>query len=838
MRPALLRLLKRPSALCILDLLAATPIGIEHLESKYTRLRCQSRCAREVSLDKIEGSLPTQKLEATLQTQGVRRPFSFNIYEIEPSNESHSSEPLHRADNSHQTDTADDIRNCLWLQYDQLEFESDIGHTKDIGTRRVDRSIHRKNFKLWEDLLRYRQRHYGDKGTQDIWEGLTIRVEGVKLPTTGERADFFWQSFVDMGLKRDLFLKDVMEYAIDIWQRKGVRWNQLYPKVVGGLFDQGMKKQALKWHKRLQDCGLARPDEVIQVLPSAIRPKKLQVGTQSSTKFQRPPASHKTSSVRRLLVSIPGHQIYGRAILTLLQHGLGEDAITLHKHLVLSEDHPKTLDELQPLMDYAKKYGFRDEFELLRHYAKDRFNEEFAAVERAERGMKPLDTTALKGTEGTAAKDKPFREDIGARLFATRALTFDMVLGSMKMLGVSVIGPRTVREMAIRAHNSQDILDKFKKLRQSGISIANTVFTRLVQKLAAQNRDILLSDLLSSDQHPDVLGDAEMQESLLVSYYMARDSRQYNMSIAALAELYPNAPDLLDIHFRKHIAAGEFEAASKVADELALLGRHLNEVSVDYMADKVLTPRRMNSRPPPGKQLSTAEEVMFIFKILQRVVPAGGYVSAAFWVELLKRLGMSYNFKELRECCLWLARVYSPTTELHSGKPWDSSLPAKPLPARDDRMLRLIFSPAMQHAIVHWGFMVRVTSESASKLAYTHPTTGSKLIPWTRGILLLRELEQAGLGLRKWAIYNAARARLAMLFSRWCPSQRRMTRMLRRNNPYSLQRVATDVLHAWGEAIFFCGLEKKNPKRLVNPRRTKYSLRRTARVRLPRKMPR
>jgi hypothetical protein len=153
-------------------------------------------------------------------------------------------------------------------------------------------------------------------------------------------------------------------------------------------------------------------------------------------------------------------------------------------------------------------------------------------------------------------------------------------------------------------------------------------------------------------------------------------------------------------------------------------------------------------------------------------------------------------------------------------------------------MLRLIFSPAMQHAIVHWGFMVRVTSESASKLAYTHPTTGSKLIPWTRGILLLRELEQAGLGLRKWAIHNAARARLAMLFSRWCPSQRRMTRMLRRNNPYSLQRVATDVLHAWGDSCFLRGLEKKNPKRLVNPRRTKYSLRRTARVRLPRKMPR
>ncbi|KAJ5136853.1 hypothetical protein N7448_005407 [Penicillium atrosanguineum] len=835
MRPALLRLLKRPSALSILDSLAATPIGIEHLESRYTRLRCQSRCAREVSLDETKGSSSTQKLGTTLQSQGEGRPFGFKIYEIELSNEKHSSVPLHRADNSHQTDTAGYVRNCLWLQQEQLEFESDIGHTEDLGTRLVDNSAHRHDFELWEDLLRFRQRHYGDKGTQDIWEGLTVRLDGVKLPVAGERADFFWQSFVDMALKRDLFLKDVMEYAIDIWHNQGACWNQLYQQVVGGLFDLGMKKQAMKWHRKFQGCGLARPDEVVKVLPSAIRPKNLPASAKSSTNVQRPQTFHKLSSVRKLLISIPGHQIYGRAVLTLLQHGFGEDAITMHKHLVRYEDHPNTLDELQPLMEYAKKYGFREEFELLRDYAKTRFKEEFAA---AERGMKATERTALKGAEGSAAKGKPFKDDIGARLFATRALNFDMVIGTMKMLGVSAIGPRTVREMAIRAQNSQDILDKLRKLRQSGISIGDTVFTRLVQKLAAQNRDILLSDLLSSDQHPDVLEDVELQESLLVSYYMARDSRQYNMSLAVLAELYPNAPDLLDIHFRKHIAAGQFDAASKVADELALLGRHLNEVSVDYMADKVLTARRMNSRPPPGKLLSTAGEVMFIFKILQRVVPAGGYVSAAFWVELLKRLGMSNKFDELRECCLWLTREYSPTTHHQRGKPWDPSEPAAPWPVRDDRMLRLIFSPAMQHAIVHWGFMIRVTSKSESKLAYTDPTSGTKLIPWIRGFLLLRELEQAGLGLRRWAIRNAARARLAMLFSRWCPSQRRMTRMLRRNNPYSLQRVSADILHAWGDSALFHGMEKENAKSLVNPRRTKYSFRRTARVRLPRKMPR
>jgi hypothetical protein len=489
-------------------------------------------------------------------------------------------------------------------------------------------------------------------------------------------------------------------------------------------------------------------------------------------------------------------------------------------------------------MEYAKKYGFRKEFTQVQDYAKGRFEEEILA---AKQHIRAHDKSASKHAEGCVSEGKPgkpYKDDIGARLFATRALNFDMILGALRMLGVSEIGPRTVREMAMRAHGSQDILDKLKMLRQSGISIADTVFTRLVQKLAAQNRDILLSNLLSSDQHPDVLEDVEMQESLLVSYYMARDSHQYNMSLAVLAELFPDTPDLLDIHFRKHIAAGEFDAASKVVDELTLCGRTLNEDSVDYMADKVLTARRMNHRPAPAQQLSTAGEVMFIFKILKRVVPAGVYVSAAFWVELLKRLGMSGKWDELRECCLWLVHEYSQKTQSQSGKPRAFSNFTAPAGSRDGRMLKLIFTPQMQHAIVHWGFILRVTKETESKVLYAHPTTGVKLIPWVRGILLLRELEQAGLPLRRSVIYRAARSRLAMLFSRHCPSQRRMNRMLRRVNPYSLQRVAGDILCAWGDSCLFHGMEVTEPWRLVNPWRTKYSRLRSTRVIVSRRMPR
>lgn len=823
MRPALLRLLKRPSAISVLDSLAATPTGIEQLESRYARLRCQSRCAhQEVLDDNVGNDSAVQGVETRQQTVGERRPFNFPIYEIEP------LEPDRRPISStltNQTSENSDSKcaiKSLRLHPERLEFESDVGHCDDIGTRLVDRAENKDDFELWEELLKYRQRHYGDKGTQDIWEGLTVRLRGVRLPVNGERADFFWQSFVKLGLRRDLFLIDVMKYAMDLHRREGKSWPRLYESVVGGLLDRGLTKRALRWNKNFQASGLASPDDVLQVLLPIIRPTSLVESARDwyHVKAVRPSLLLRT--FRLLCRSAEGHQIYGRVMSTLIDQGYGEGAISIHPFLVARNDHPKSRNEIQPLLDYARMYGFWDENKKLQDYAKKQFE------------SKPTDPSGdiSERTKEHAPDGTPFKDDIGARLLATRALNFDMVLGGLKMLGVSAIGPRSLRELAIRAHGSQDILEKIKTLRQAGISIGDSIFARLVQKLASQNRDILLSDLLMSDQHPDVLEDKAMQESLLISYYIARDMQQYNMALTVLAELHPEDPDLLDIHFRKHITANDLGAASKIVDELTLRGKPLSEDSLDFMAEKVLTPRRPNHRPnsPPGQPLDTKREVMFIFRALQRSVPLGGYVNPFFWKEMLKRLGMEGHWAELRECCLWLTRQYG----TRNSDFWGTT-PAGTPKGQDDRMLKLIFSPPMQTALVAWGFKSQVTSATAVKAICFHPTTNEPLIQWVRGLLLLRELEQAGLVLQKRVIIEATRQRLATLFGRFSLSHSRLNRVLRRQNPYRWQRVVGDILRAWGDPSFFGGLEKIEPTKLMNPGRSPSSLRRSAQTVWPRK---
>lgn len=827
MRPALLRLLKRPYALSTLDSLASAPIGLDQFESRYTRLRCHSQCSgQELPVDNTEtasekhGTIPLQR------TAGKRQPFRFPVYDID-SSEAPVPKPSRRAEQPDGEDAREDVPRELRLDPDKLDHESDVGHTKDLGARLVDQPEHRNNFKLWAELLQFRQRHYGDQGTRDIWLGMTTRLGDVQLPVAGRQAEYFWQSFVVLGLKGEISLEDVVKYAIGLRVSSGECWPRLYERVVGGLLDRGLRKQAVEYHQKLQQSKIAGPKDVAQIIESAIRTSSVSPDAYSDITTQ--PVLLRLKTLKSLCRTLVDRQIYGLIVPAMLARGYGEEAIWMHRYLVRRHDHPETLAELQPLLDYSEKYGFRDEFHKLRNYATKRF----------EAGPLPgkdisLDVERESPTTNLKSPDKSFKDEIGGRLFATRALNFEMVLGGLKMLGVSTVGPQSLRELVVRARNNQDILDKFKALRQSGISVGDSVFARLVQKLAAQNRDILLSDLLRSDQHPDVLEDVRTQESLLISYYIARDWRQYNMSLAILAELLPDTPELSDIHFRKHISAGEFGAASNVADEMALRGNVLSEDSMDFLAEKALTPRRSGHRPPPSPRSTTRDEVMFVFKVLKRMVPIGGYVSAAFWVEMLKRLGMDPHYwSELRQCCHWLTRHYAHRPE-SSFRPWDASSPPALNAGKDGRMLNLIFTSEMQSAIVYWGFRFRVTSETETACRISHPTTGEQLIPWVRGILLLRELEQAGLALHPRAIREATRHRMAMLFGRYTHSAVRMNRMLRRVNPYTRSRVLNDISRAWGESLF-SGIEDLNPDRVVNPTRTPGSLKRSAKVILSRK---
>lgn len=824
MRPALVRFLKRPSAVSVLDSLVSTSLGIEQLELNYKRLRCQNRTlSQNTGRDGPElESEPSTESPAAQRQKLNRQPFSFRVHEIGSSCKKTNKDISYPKTYPNATVPTQDHAWSLALQPERLEFESDIGHTRAIGAKLVDNPARRHDFALWEELLRYRQRHYGDKGTLDIWEGLTIRHDGIELPVDGKHADFLWESFIELGLKRGLLLQEIVTYASELLKKTGKRWDGFYLKVVGGLLERGRVQQAVTWHENLQHPHLSNPNDIIQLLEPAISLGPHPMVNEGAI-------APGIRAFRQICHRTQARHIYGPVISRLLQSGLGREALWMHVFFVSHNEHPRRFEDIQKLLQYAMEHTPTHAYQKLETYAMNVF--ESRLVESNDRNAIPVE----EEVENFVVEEKPFSDEIGARLFATRSFNLDMILSGLRMLGVTAIGPQSLREMAVRAHGSQDLLEKLRLLQKSGISVGDSVFARLIRRLAEEKRDILLSDLLHSDQHPDVLEDATMQESLLMSYYMTRDWRHYQMTLAILTELSKEGPELFNVHFRKQIVAGHLKSAAKVVDMMTLRGRTLTKDSLNLLVRKALGPRRPGVGPPVRFGLHPSKEVLVVFQMLKRAVPKGCHVDADLWVEILKRFGMTHRWYELRDCSLWLARFYSSLAKPPGNEPWPippdqqkARITAPPAHYGSD-MLKAIFGSQMQSAIISWGFRCRV-SLSETKAYNPFKVKGEQLVPWVRGLVLLRELEQYGVRLTRYWIRRACRHRLAVLFGQDRLSSRPRNRMLRRENPYDVHKVTQDMNRAWGSDTLFRGWEMRDLHRLVNPPSTKMSLIRTRRT--------
>ncbi|KAL2870419.1 uncharacterized protein BJX67DRAFT_282792 [Aspergillus lucknowensis] len=811
MRPALLRLLKRPSALSVIDTLISTPSGIEHLRAGISR-RC-TRCASSSPAQRGSRPLEASELKNDAHTKTLTKPSNFRVHDIRS--------PLTKPPSDKGLGSSRYSVRSTWkqlaLQPEILDYESDVGHHQDIGTRLVDDPTHRADFSLWLELLRYRQRRYGDNGTLDIWEGITTRTGSLQLPVNGEYADVLWQSFVDLGLEREAILNEVADYALELWNETGNRWPKFYQSIVGRFIERGMRQQAVKWHKRLHHPHLSHPNDIIHCFNSAVRDNANSVkGVHGFGTVEKRPLASRLSTFRAVCKHTDGHEIYSKALSTLIEKGELTEALRMHEFLLRRGDHPRSHEQLEPLLEHAKDFGSPTAFAELQ----DIYNDLRSLHTKTETFVSDIprkETQTLKRNEGDWIEEKPFKDEFGARVFATTALSFDMILSGLKMFSVQAIGPQSLREMATRARGSQDLLEKIERLENEGISIGGTVFARLLRRLATENREILLYDLLHSDQHPDMLQDSETQEKLLVSYYMVRDWRQYNLCLAALKELHGEGRELVNIHVRKHLAAGEWTFASKVIDDMLIQGLSLTRGTIDFMANRILTPRRVGVGPARHPDLHLPQELAFTFRFLQRIAHANAYIPPKVWVELIKRLGMTDCWDELRSCCLWLARHYSSSGTWSTALSSDNTHPstARVVQAHGEQMLERIFSKQMLDAIVAWGFIVQPPTRVKS--CYVTGGDGEPLAPFVRGLMLLRELQQTGIPVRSGQVRKVCEQRLVMLYGPPVVSSRPRNRVLRRENPHTCERVIADINRAWGELPLFDSQSKSRLNRRISP---------------------
>lgn len=263
MRPALLRLLKRPSAISLLNDLVSTSSaaagGIERLDEIRTGkcAKCQIRRSHAKLLPYESSSVAPSGTETSVRLQ---------VYDIVGVERRKSS---NRTDRNGQESKGGVLP--LSLDVDQLEYESSF-HTTEIngGRRLVDDPARKDDFELWKNLLQYRKRRYGHKGVVEIWTGIVDRVDDIQLPVEGETADYIWKTFVEAGLAEEKLLHDIIKYTEKLWSSSEKRWNKLYQTVVGGLFTKGLPEEAVAWHRRLQATHLTEPNDIVSVLAQAV----------------------------------------------------------------------------------------------------------------------------------------------------------------------------------------------------------------------------------------------------------------------------------------------------------------------------------------------------------------------------------------------------------------------------------------------------------------------------------------------------------------------------------------------------------------------------------------
>lgn len=826
MRLALLRLLNRPSALQLLETLISSPVGLQQLSSASSRkcLHCQAHGLRSedtaIASKALDGARGIRIRRVKNKVEGqdfIRLPLgpeqrraSDRDTSVSTGQGLHARQyPSRRSESTSifpdtESGTPDKDELGAWtFDSETLELESDVTRNESVGKRLVDEPDRRQDFALWEELLRYRQRHYGDQGVIDIWKGLLLRKEDVELPTEGYYGDILWQSFVDVGLRRETFLYELYEYARDHWESSGKRWRNFYESIVGGYFAKGRPTKAIKWHKLLKDIHLSHPNEILHVFRQA-----------SSTRGG-------LAAFRDICRNTPGHKIYSSVVPTLYKRNRLQDTITMHKFLVGRDDATTKREDVHPLLDYVRQHWDKQE------------NEEFHTQLRAADILKGSSHSPGKQVESETSTTEPpgeteetehkhFQDGFGARLFATRALTFELILSGLRMFNVGDIGPLSLREMALRAENAKDVSNKIDQLQEAGISIGDSVFSRVVKKLARANDDRLLQDMLHNDQHPDVLEDWRIQESLLASYSLTGDWRQFDRTIAVLKTISEEDSGCFNLLFRNAINVGNRAGAVRLVEQMREHNVPLTYKSQQWMFEKLIKRRRRGQHP--AKRVDSFDDISYLFGIWQYVVQTGGHVPPYAWREGLKRLGMTDRWDELEKLCLWLAHWYSPVSETSRTMGFKRPL-SKPArndghvlhPSNQHSPLRAIFTPVFLEALVAWGFKMRVSPDHQGR-PYLNPysESGETLIPWMRGIILLRKLRDRGILVHRQLVSKACRQRLAVLYGEYRFSNRPINRILREENPWTLEEVLVDIRAAWGKPLFIMG-EDWDRYRLVNP---------------------
>jgi hypothetical protein len=781
MRPALQRLLSRPSSLGLLRLLVGTPV-----------LDIPRAPANRSQICLYKGHIQGRH-HATwaVAARGVADHESDDVYDTQPIPTSIIQNIAIEGENNLRQKV--NIDYGPWadnrLREDELDFESNLRVVTTSQQRLLSHPRHSLDPRLWLRLLQYRQRIYGDTGVLEFWED--IQQRNIQLPTKqgfeGRAANKCWMIFLALGFRQKDVLEEVWRYADKMLDSTGKRWPKLYTTIIQYMLLNDRGHEAVQWHTRLIDRHPPGPRGFSELCRHTVMRRGDLIGLWKI---------YEKSSYRNA---------YAKVVPVFCEQEDFKAAFEWHTLFMRNGDLPSQSKMVEPLVHFLAIYDPPKAVQVTGSLVKAGVPSNMSRTLNDNTKISREMMNLIHG-EAFHVPAKAYNDNLGARWFATNWVSLDVAINAVHALGVQEIGPLSLQAIALREPDPKSIVIRINQLKSLGVSIGNSLFARAVESFARNRKYDFLEGLLNSDQHPDQLEDWKLQETLLSSYARAKDWPQYRRTFA-IRLVGSKSPEIetSNLVLRSLVTNGDLpsvlDALSRMYDE----GTVVKTMTTSYILRKILRPRQSGRRPM--KMANRKDDLILGINVLKGIMRSGSFVPVTYWREIIRRLGMLGQFTRLKELCLFLASWYGPSDARTAqglrrlGRRY--RVPAQVPTSHPLHPLKILFSTSLQKAIVEWGFM------HALKPSPNHETKSTRLIhnddpslpQVTSGIKLLKELRRLGVHVDPKSVKSAIIDRLVVYYGPG-RSNKPYNRVAKARNPLKIEQMACQIDHALEGQVF------------------------------------
>ncbi|KAI8952658.1 hypothetical protein F4801DRAFT_539823 [Xylaria longipes] len=682
----------------------------------------------------------------------------------------------------------------------RLAVETDFfrqGPAKEWGSRLlVDKFENHGDLALWCSLLDYQTRINGPAGVAYVWKGLWGRkaLYDVDSPL----ADMFWRVMLEGALRSDdpSFLESIWVYGEWMYDLHQVKWPRLYTTVIKHMLRTHQHHQVLKWQLRLTPNFYPGPDEFTNIIKEFALDKELY-------ELDTLPTLYKTS---------PEKSLYNVLLPYLFELGESTLARKWRRVFIRHGEVPRAPAPIRPFLRFLRGYYPNDKL----------IPEELAALkftlEQVQDEIPDLTREFINRVHGRTfgITVKNYNDRLGAKWFASSWVSLDGAISTISALGIEKIGPLSLQSIALRARNSEDLLNRISQLRERGISVVDSNYYQMILYLARQKDDELLYDILQSDLHPDVFDDFNLQTQLVNSLNGISEWRTLRLLLVArLVVVERSAREVANSVLRLCFQQRNQDGVLNILEDMKTRNIPLNFEEASYIYESLIDDYNDNQRS------LTAKPAAFYLSIFRQLKSMDVPVPLSHWKLIMLNMARRGRLKDLERLSVELVDMFLSSLSLRPGfvpvHVWDLPVDMKgPLGGVENLLgvyvpqdipskhgshpLRELFNTKVITAIIENAFIAHPGQGFRTKHNTEPGRSWSQGSQITKMLRLLRLLHERGMFVRFRKVRFIVTNCLVDIYGPGAPRDTTQ-QLMRASNTLRLKNMKTLIDKAWGREL-------------------------------------